>query len=105
MLFRSIQAHDSAPLRGPDGLFLPTQFTDNFTVRVDAHSNSPVFVEDEKNLAFSLMESGAIDRGRLVQMIHPSMEQEILAELEVREKKEAQAKQQQAALDAANNKA
>jgi len=107
-ILRLIQAFDTKPLEGPDGIFLPTQFTDDFTVRVDAHSNSPVFVEDEKNLAFSLAENKTITRSRLVQMIHPSMEQEILAELEVMEKKEeeAQAKEQAlAAVDASGKQA
>jgi len=45
--------------------FVANQFTDQFTVKVDAHSNSPLFVEDLKSMAFEMLKVNAITRERL----------------------------------------
>lgn len=58
-------------VQGKDLEFLPAQFTADATVKVDAHSMSPVFVEDEKQLAFSLKEAGTIDEESVLEMTHP----------------------------------
>jgi hypothetical protein len=34
--------------------FIAAQFTSDFNVKVDAHSNSPIFMEDQRDLAFNL---------------------------------------------------
>lgn len=61
--------------------FIPSQFTQEFMVKVDAHSNSPIFMEDSRALAFNLFKAGAIDREMLVRMLQPPMEQMILDKL------------------------
>jgi rRNA pseudouridine-1189 N-methylase Emg1 (Nep1/Mra1 family) len=55
--------------------FIADQFTRDFVVKVDAHSNSPIFTEDLKNLAFNLFKAGAIDQEALLDMLEPPMKQ------------------------------
>jgi hypothetical protein len=66
--------------------FIAKQFTDDFTVKVDAHSNSPIFMEDQREMAFSLYQAGTISKERLIEMIDPPMKQQLLEDL----KKQAQ---------------
>lgn len=78
--------------------FVAEQFTGDFTVKVDAHSNSPIFVEDKKELAFSMLENKMITRERAVEMIDPVDKAIIKRELKTIEAQEqAQAKAQQQA--------
>jgi hypothetical protein len=79
--------------------FTASQFTDDFTVKVDAHSNSPIFVEDKKELAFSMLENKMITRERAVEMIDPVDKEIIKRELKSIEAQEAaQAKAEQEAV-------
>ena len=92
------QQHNPDPLRTPDGQeFISEQFTKDFMVKVDAHSSSPVFMEDLKHDATELLKAKAITRSMYVKLIHPPMEQEILQELKEIEKKEAEMAKMQAA--------
>jgi len=61
--------------------FIAKQFTDDFTVKVDAHSNSPIFMEDQRELAFSLYQAGTISKERLIEMLDPPMRQLLLEDL------------------------
>ena len=61
--------------------FIAAQFTDDFTVKVDAHSNSPIFMEDMRELAFSLFQAGTIGKERLIEMLDPPMKQLLLEDL------------------------
>jgi hypothetical protein len=90
------QQHNPEPLKLFDGQeFISEQFTKDFMVKVDAHSSSPVFMEDLKHDAIELFKAKAINRSMFVKLIHPPMEQEILQELkEIEKKEEALAKQQ-----------
>lgn len=49
--------------------FILKQFPDSFTVKVDGHSNSPIFVDDQTALAFQLLKAKAIDRETLLDMV------------------------------------
>ena len=92
------QQHNPDPLRTPDGQeFISEQFTKDFMVKVDAHSSSPVFMEDLKHDATELLKAKAITRSMYVKLIHPPMEQEILQELKEIEKKEEEMAKLQAA--------
>lgn len=71
-----LQANDKA--RTP---FVPAQFTSDFIVKVDAHSNSPIFMEDLANKASELMQAHAITREQFIRMLHMPMEQLLLDEL------------------------
>jgi hypothetical protein len=61
--------------------FIAAQFTNDFTVNVDAHSNSPIFMEDQRDLAFNLFQAGAISKERLIDMLDPPMKQLLLEDL------------------------
>lgn len=59
-----------------DGLiFILDQFTDEYMVKVDAHSNSPIFMEDADAKAFELFKAKAIDREELLELIDVPMRQ------------------------------
>ena len=62
--------------------FIAAQFTDDFTMRVDAHSNSPLFVDDSRALAFNMLKAGLITKARCIEMINPPMKQALLADLQ-----------------------
>jgi hypothetical protein len=61
--------------------FIAKQFTEDFNVKVDAHSNSPIFMEDQRQLAFSLYQAGTIGKERLIEMLDPPMKQLLLEDL------------------------
>jgi hypothetical protein len=50
-------------------IFTAAQFTDEFMVRVDSHSSSPVFQQDIGNLLLALFKAKAIDREALIKML------------------------------------
>ena len=74
--------------------FIAEQFTKNFTVKVDAHSNSPIFVEDLRSLAFNLFKAQAIDKESLLDLLEPPMKQELKDRLKRREAMQASQPQQ-----------
>jgi hypothetical protein len=78
--------------------FIADQFTKDFVVKVDAHSNSPIFMEDSRKMAFELFQAGVIDKESLLDMIEPPMKQLLLERLRKAEEKQAaqQAMEQQA---------
>jgi hypothetical protein len=49
--------------------FVLSQFTDDFIVRVDAHSNSPIAVDDYTQLVFELLKVKAIDRDDALELL------------------------------------
>ena len=86
----------SAPGAKQDEQFVLRQFTDDFKVKVDAHSNSPIFVDDMQALAFKLFEAKAIDRTDLLRMVQVPHLQQLLYKLEsVIEPAEAKAHKEQ----------
>ena len=78
--------------------FTAEQFTDEFVVKVDAHSNSPLFIDDKKQLAMELLEAHAIDREDFLEMIDPPNKEMLKRHLKTIEAKEeaAQKAEQQA---------
>ena len=78
--------------------FVAKQFPENYTVKVDAHSNSPIFTEDLRQLAFNLFKAQAIDKDSLLDLLEPPMKQELKERLKVMEQKQALASMQQAAM-------
>jgi hypothetical protein len=61
--------------------FIPNQMNPHFYVDVDAHSNSPVFMENQQLMSDRLLKARAINRERYIQMNHPPMEEELLRDL------------------------
>jgi hypothetical protein len=83
--------HTAAVDKMPPIAFTLEQAPSDTLIKVDAHSNSPLFVEDQKTLAIELLEAKAITRSRYVEILNPPMKDVILQELPLIEKKEAEA--------------
>jgi hypothetical protein len=71
------------------------EIPDDFQVQVDSHSASPAFAEDNRQVAIALARAGAIDAEDLIHMLHPPGADLLLARLRQRQKKQAQAAQQE----------
>jgi hypothetical protein len=96
LFLKLIQAYDDTKLKDAEGLpFIAEQFTNNYVVKVDAHSNSPIFTEDLRQLAFNMFKAGAIDKESLIDLLEPPMKQLLKEKLKVMEAKQAQQPQQQ----------
>lgn len=93
--------NDDAKIRMPDGSeFLPAQCPEDFSLRVDGHSHSPLFTMESRELAATLFKAQAIDREWLIRLTNPTQKSNLLHALKGREKAEAAAKQQQAQAEA-----
>jgi hypothetical protein len=92
LYLKLMQSYDATHFKDSEGTpFIAEQFTKDFVVKVDAHSNSPIFTEDTKQMAFNLFKAGAIDKSELIDLVDPPMKQLIKDNLKEREKKEAAA--------------
>jgi hypothetical protein len=76
LYLKAMQVYDPTRFVDSEGQpFIPEQFTKDYVVKVDAHSNSPIFTEDTKQLAFNLFKAGAIDKESLLDLLEPPMKQ------------------------------
>jgi hypothetical protein len=90
LYLKLMQVYDPTHYKDTDNVpFIAEQFTRDFVVKVDAHSNSPIFTEDTKELAFSLFKAQAIDKESLLDMLEPPMKQLLKDKLKRRMEKEA----------------
>jgi hypothetical protein len=99
LYLKCMQVYDNTHYTDSKGIkFIAEQFTKDFVVKVDAHSNSPIFMEDSRKMAFELFQAGVIDKESLLDMIEPPMKQLLLDRLRKAEEKQAaqQAMEQQA---------
>ena len=95
LYLKCMQLYDDTHLKDTHGVpFIAEQFTKEFTVKVDGHSNSPIFTEDTRTLAFNLLKAGAIDKKSLLDLIEPPMKEELLERLKQMEAKQAAQPQQ-----------
>jgi len=78
---------DDHKYRTKSGPFTAETFTDDFQVHVDAHSASPVFVDDHIQLAMALTKLGVIDKRSCLELTKPPKLQLLLKR---QEKQEAQ---------------
>jgi hypothetical protein len=91
-----MQAYDNTHFVDEEGnKFIPEQFTKDYVVKVDAHSNSPIFTEDMRQLAFNMYKAQAIDRESLIDLLEPPMKQLLKDKLKKREQQQAQQPPQQ----------
>ena len=96
LYLRCMQVYDPTHFTDMDGnKFIAEQFTRDYVVKVDAHSNSPIFMEDLRQLAFNLYEAQVIDKESLIDLLEPPMKQLLKDRLKKMELK--QQTQQQAA--------
>lgn len=101
LCLKMIQRHDPRKLHDDDGKpFIAEQFTHDYVMKVDAHSSSPIFVEDQRDLAFQLFERQAIDKETLLEMSSPPaihLLKQRLKKMEAIELQQKQAEQDAAA--------
>ena len=95
-ILRLVQDHSEQRFmfraEGKELPFIAEQFTKDFEVKVDAHSSSPIFVEDRKHDAVTLLEAKAITRSTFLDMFDPPNLQELQEQLKGIEKAELEAK-------------
>ena len=90
LYLKAMQLYDDTHFKDTHGVpFIAEQFTKEFTVKVDGHSNSPIFTEDTRTLAFNLFKAGAIDKKSLLDLIEPPMKEELIERLKMMEAKQA----------------
>jgi len=94
-IFRVLRKEDARPLMttpmkpGEKPMkFILNQAPEQLLMKVDAHSNSPLFIEDQKALAAELLESRSIDRESFIDMLNPPMKDMLLRKLPLIEAKE-----------------
>lgn len=98
LYLKLMQAYDATHFKDTEKVpFVAEQFTKDFTVKVDAHSNSPIFTEDLRALAFNLFKAQAIDKESLLDLLEPPMKQELKDRLKRMEEKQSMMAAQQAA--------
>lgn len=98
LYLKCMQSYNNTHFKDINGVpFIAEQFTSDFVVKVDAHSNSPIFTEDQRTLAFNLFKAGVIDKESLLDMLDPPMKQLLKDRLKKMEEKQALAQQQQQA--------
>ena len=92
LYLKMMQVYDNTQYKDLDGnQFIPEQFTRDFVVKVDAHSNSPIFTEDLRQLAFNLYKAQAIDKESLLDLLEPPMKQHLKDKLKKMEQKQQEA--------------
>ena len=78
LYLKLMQVYDDTHFKDMDGnKFISEQFTRDYVVKVDAHSNSPIFTEDLRQLAFNLFKAQAIDKESLLDLLEPPMKQHL----------------------------
>jgi len=100
----STKKYRSEPVEeGEEGqIFILNQISSDFLVKVDAHSNSPIFVEDQRELVFAALKAGLIDKESALELLDISGKQ--LLRMKLRRKilpAEARAAAQKAQAEAA----
>jgi hypothetical protein len=92
LYLKAKRVYDDRKYKDEDGVtFIANQFPDDSVVKVDGHSNSPLFVEDQKAIAAELLKAKAIDRESYLEMVDPPMKEVLLRRLKNMEEKEAAA--------------
>ena len=90
LYLKLMQSYDPTHYRDEyDTPFIAEQFTKDYHVKVDAHSNSPIFMEDSRTLAFNLLKAQAIDKESLLDLLEPPMKQLLKERLAKREAAQA----------------
>jgi hypothetical protein len=91
LYLKLMQVYDPTHFKSEEGIpFVAEQFTKDFVVKVDAHSNSPIFTEDLRQLAFNLFKAQAIGKESLLDLLEPPMKQQLLDRLKKMEEKQAE---------------
>lgn len=95
LYLKLMQVYDNTHFQDEEGnKFIAEQFTRDYVVKVDAHSNSPIFTEDLRQLAFNLYKAQAIDQESLLDLLEPPMKQLLKDKLKKRQQTQAAQPQQ-----------
>jgi hypothetical protein len=90
LVLKILQRDDPTQYKSEQGTsFVANQLTDNSIVKVDSHSSSPIFVEQQMDKGMALFKEGAADREDLIDAIKPQNAGVMKAKLREREKLEA----------------
>lgn len=90
LYLKLMQTYDNTHFLDEEGnKFIAEQFTKDYVVKVDAHSNSPIFTEDLRQLAFNLYKAKAIDQESLLDLLEPPMKQLLKDKLKKRQQQQA----------------
>lgn len=90
--------NDDSHIKMPDNSeFVAAQAPEDFSLRVDGHSHSPLFTLESREQAALLFKAQAIDREWLIRMTNPTQKQNLLHALRLREMAEAKAQQEKLA--------
>jgi hypothetical protein len=81
---------DPMPAGGPGAPFLYWNLAEDFTLRIDGHSHSPLFADDARELALVLFKTGAINHEWLLRLTRAPNRTNLIAALRERERKQAQ---------------
>jgi len=109
MYAKCMRRFDPKKYRDDDGReFVFEQLEDDFVIKVDAHSNSPLFMEDQRSMANELLQTKSITRKRFLQLMNPPMLQTLLDDLEQKiepgeQKAQEQKRQDEIAIEAAKH--
>jgi hypothetical protein len=97
LYLKCMQVYDNTHFKDMEGRpFIAEQFTKDYVVKVDAHSNSPIFMEDMRQLAFNLFKAQVIDKESLLDLLEPPMKQLLKDRLKKMEAKQEKAQAMQA---------
>lgn len=83
LIFASMRRYHTHKLRDANKqLFLLSEMPEDIQIKVDAHSSSPICVEDLKAEAKALFQMGIIKPSRVIRMLSPMMQSLMLHDLE-----------------------
>lgn len=101
LYLKLLMKYDDKHMALEDGSeIIASQFTEDFMVKVDAHSNSPIFADDQNTMAFQLLKVKAITRERFLSMISVPNRRRLIYELKmIIEPAEKKAAEQQLKLE------
>lgn len=105
LYLRLDQAHNKDKLMSepmtPDGKaepFLSAQFTGDYMAKVDAHSSSPVFMEQQTDDVLAMFDRGIVDGDAVLDVMHPQNIQQLKIRYKQMEASRAEAARKQQAI-------
>ena len=90
LILKCIRDYDPTYFQTENGTkFIAKQITVNAEVRVDAHSSSPIFIQEHKDTAMQLFERGVYDKEDLADAFRIQNAEAVKAKIRIREEKNA----------------
>lgn len=105
LIFLLMRKYDDAHYKTESGVsFIAKELSSDFVVKVDSHSSSPIFIEEQIDKAQILFKAGAIDREDLIDALKPQNPSLLKKKLKERIAAETEMKKQAMAAEAAKEK-